>query len=546
MRRFTIFFLFLVGQSYAQQTLGLFTAEEGTFPGYVLFAPSNSKNTYLIDNCGELIHQWEHNFGPGEATYLLENGNLIRTQRRGGSNINGGGLGGGLEIRDWDGNILWEYLINTNDYHTHHDIELLPNGNILVLAWSLVSKAEVVGLGRNPDWVSNLGMYEEVILELKILENNDAEIVWEWRAFDHIIQDFDSTKSAYGVVEEHPELIDFNYVAQGGGVGGGQQDWLHLNAVDYHDSLKQIAISSRRFSEIWIIEYSDSTSIAAGHQGGKYGKGGDLLYRWGNPEAYRRGQASDQQFYGQHNVQWIPKSYQDGGGLIVFNNGIDRPGGNYSSVDVIIPPLQEDGNYSIDSGASFQPEVISWSYAADPPSSLFSSNISGASRLENGNTLICQGRKGKFYEVDYNGNIVWHYVSPIGISGPLPQGVTTNSNVFRAEKYGLDYPAFIGKTLEAMGPLELDPLPSECNLTTDITDIDHQSIRIYPNPANQKLVLESHQHIRSLMVYQHTGKIFKKLFYRTKNAELPTGSWPSGIYYLLINGRQMEKLVVMH
>ena len=46
-----------------------------------------------------------------------------------------GGVGGQVEIYNWDGDLLWEYILSDNDYQHHHDIEPLPNGNILVLAW---------------------------------------------------------------------------------------------------------------------------------------------------------------------------------------------------------------------------------------------------------------------------------------------------------------------------------------------------------------------------------------------------------------------------
>ena len=529
----------------AQQTLGLFVLEEGLVEGYTLLAPTNSEQTYLIDNCGEWVHRWDHDIRPGEATYLLENGDLVRTQRRGGSSMNGGGIGGGIEIRDWDGNMKWEHLLNTNEFHSHHDIELLPNGNILVLGWSLVSKAEAVGLGRNPEWVSNFGMFEEVIWELEILENNEANVVWEWRAFDHIIQDFDSTKANYGVVSEHPELMNFNYNADGGGAGGGQQDWLHFNAIDYNDSLKQIALSSRHIDEIWIIEYSDSTSIAAAHEGGLYGKGGDILYRWGNPAAYNRGTADDQQFWGQHNVQWIPYGYPDGGKLIVYNNGTGRPGGNYSTIDIIDPPINADGTYSIDSVYTFGPETYSWTYTADPPNSLFSVNISGASRYKNGNTIIAEGRSATIYEVDTMGNVLWKYVSPVGPFGPQTQGEMPNGNLFRAERYGPDFPAFSDKKLQPQGPIELDPLLSLCDVSAVENSIPNDPIKIYPNPARVSITIELNQVIEMIQVYDTNGDIIYKSGSEIAVTEIDISQWQPGLFVVLVDGRYVGKFLVL-
>src|SRR5207237_3318095 len=120
----------------------------------------------------------------------------------------------------------------------------------------------------------------------------------------------------------------------GGGAPGG--NWTHINAVAYHPEFDQIMVSVHGFSEFWILDHGTTTAEAAGHKGGKYGKGGDLLYRWGNPQAYRAGKAADQQLFGQHNAHWIPKGLGGAGHVLVFNNGLGRKDGSYSSVDEII------------------------------------------------------------------------------------------------------------------------------------------------------------------------------------------------------------------
>jgi hypothetical protein len=94
----------------------------------------------------------------------------------------------------------------------------------------------------------------------------------------------------YGVVTDHPELVDINF-------GDTKTDWMHTNSIDYNEKFDQILISVHNFNEIWVIDHSTTTEEAAGHTGGNSGKGGDLLYRWGNPQAYERGTASDQQLF---------------------------------------------------------------------------------------------------------------------------------------------------------------------------------------------------------------------------------------------------------
>ena len=82
---------------------------------------------------------------------------------------------------------------------------------------------------------------------------------------------------------------------------------MHTNAVAYNAELDQIMLSIHAFSEVWIIDHGTTTEEAASHSGGKRGKGGDLLYRWGNPRAYRTGTNVDQRLFAQHNAHWIPE-----------------------------------------------------------------------------------------------------------------------------------------------------------------------------------------------------------------------------------------------
>ena len=374
--------------------------------GQILFAPMNSGITYLIDSNGNVNHTWSSDYLPGEAVWWLGDGTILRTIKVGGPG-GGGGAGGGVQKVQWDGTIEWDFRYNTNGVLSHHDVHTLPNGNVLLIAWETKTSEEAIAAGRDPSYVPSSGFMPDHIIEVKPTGPTSGDIVWEWHVWDHLIQDFDSSKANYGVVAHHPELVDINY----GVTVMSMIDWLHTNSIDYNEKFDQILISVHNFNEIWVIDHSTTTEDAAGHNGGNSGKGGDLLYRWGNPEAYRAGTPSDQKFFGQHDASWITTGHPGEGDILVFNNGINRPTGWYSSVDEIVPPVNENGEYYLQPESAYGPMNLSWSYIGSPPISFFAGIISGAQRLKDGDTLICDGVAGRFFEVTPEGTTVWDYVN---------------------------------------------------------------------------------------------------------------------------------------
>ena len=186
-------------------------------------------------------------------------------------------------------------------------------------------------------------------------------------------------------------------------------DWTHINAVAYNAELDQIMLTAHSFNELWIIDHATTTAEAAGHAGGRGGRGGDLLYRWGNPRAYRAGTAADQRLFAQHDAHWIPAGRPGAGHVLVFNNGLGRPGEDYSSVDEIALPVDARGRYVLEPGAAYGPRGPVWSFTAPRPTDFFSSIMSGAQRLPNGNTLICHSVAGVIFEVTPKGEVVWKH-----------------------------------------------------------------------------------------------------------------------------------------
>ena len=146
----------------SQNTIGTLINSEGSYNGYTLFTVS--KDTYLIDNCGQVIKQWTSAFNSGKSVYLLENGNLLRASAGPNpGNIAIPGIGGRIELFDWEGNVLWEYVYSDLNASQHHDIYPMPNGNILVLGASILTDTEAIQLGRKPSNLTSNQLYNENI-----------------------------------------------------------------------------------------------------------------------------------------------------------------------------------------------------------------------------------------------------------------------------------------------------------------------------------------------------------------------------------------------
>ncbi len=446
-------------------TVGILLNEPSAFSGYTLFSPSSSTMTYLIDNEGRLIHSWSSAYKPGQAVYLLDNGDLLRTanpQSGNANRLNAGGAGGRVEKYDWQGHLLWAFEYNNDQHRLHHDVKHLTNGNVLMIAWEYKTAEQAIAAGRKPTLLSENALWPDHILEVQPDGTSSGTVVWEWHVWDHLIQDYDAAKANYGNVSQHPELIDVNYSALAN-QQKGSADWNHTNSIAYNPVLDQIILSIHNLCEIWIIDHSTTTAEAAGHSGGRYGKGGDLLYRWGNPQAYRAGGTGEQQFFGQHDAQWIDEGFPGSGHILVFNNGLRRTAGSYSTVDEFIPPLDNNGIYpALPLGSAYAPAAACWCYKAENPTDFYSSNISGAQRLANGNTLICEGSSGHFFEVTAAGQVVWSYINPVTANGILTQGADIQpggqkieNSVFKIRRYSQDFSGFIGRDLTPGDPIEL-------------------------------------------------------------------------------------------
>jgi hypothetical protein len=525
---------FIASTLNSQTTVGLIQHNPGTLDdGFVLFAPTRSNTTYLIDRCGKEVKSWTSTYNPGLSCYLLSDGTLLRTGVVQSQSFNAGGHGGVIEKIDWNGNVIWTYFISDATNWQHHDVKALPNGNILVIAWESKTNTQAIAKGRNPLLVPTT-LWSEQILEIQPTGATGGNIVWEWHLWDHLIQDFDSTKPDFGAVNTNPQLLNINYNAT-----AGNSDWIHLNSIDYNVALDQILLSSRVLNEIWVIDHSTSSSEAASHTGGNSGKGGDFLFRWGNPLAYNTGTST--QFFGQHNAQWIQTGLPYENQIMVFNNGNGRTGGNYSTIEIINPPV--DGfNYT--SSLPYLPATTSWIYNDGNPNNFYAQLTSGCQQLSNGNVLFCNGPKGTFKEISASGSILWEYINPVSVTGILTQGTTAASNAaFRCTFYPSSYSGFNNQLFSSPTIIEnSNSVSSTCTLSTTIDEetIGEEAIFVYPNPAKEFINVEfsglNYKNI-SIEITDVFGKVVQKEISKNENQmfNLNVSSLAAGYYVLKIS-----------
>jgi hypothetical protein len=305
-------------------------------------------------------------------------------------------LQGRIEEVDPQDSVVWFYELSNDTMQTHHDMKVMPNGNILACSFILKTIEQMKEVGVDTTLLkSGFGgggnfILAEIILEIDPKALPGQERVWEWHIWDHIIPGDQATA--------HPELFSGS---MGSSLLMGQ--WVHLNGLDYCPRRDLIVFTSRLFSEVYIIDHSTTTAEAAGHTGGTYGKGGDILYRWGKPSNFlpqetiqdtvirrddttivtRNAGRPDDRLDVLHCCTFIPEGYPGDGNIMFFHNNVNA---RKSEVIEITLPTDASGNFIHTPGSPFGPEEPTWIYA--PADSFHSPYMSSALRMLNGNTLI--------------------------------------------------------------------------------------------------------------------------------------------------------------
>ncbi len=513
---------------------------------YTLYSTSNSNIAYLIDTNGTTYHTWTmaSTSKTCYSSYLLPGGTLVRTVARTGNSFSGGPICGEVQKVDYSGNVIWDYVYSTSTYCTHHDICPMPNGNVLLISYESKTAAEATQAGSS----TNIVMWPEKIVEIQPSGATGGNVVWEWHVWDHLCQTNNSAKDNYVTsIVQHPELLNINYKTT--------KDWMHANGIDYNPQLDQIVFSSHNLNEIYVIDHSTTTAQAAGHTGGNSGKGGDFLFRWGNPAAY--GATGTTIFNVVHDAHWIPQGCPKAGYLAAFNNnGVSA---TVSSIDMIAPPYN-GYNYDL----SLAPTTYTYRHACNG----HSSNEGNSQMLPNGNLLVCVAMSGLIYEVDSNGTMLWSKTisgslaqafrySACYISGSTPTTptiskngdtiISTLGNTYQwyfngvkiagatSQKY---IPTISGnyqvQIIDATGCAS--NLSNQFNVTVSgIENLDINSyFSIYPNPSNGLLYIDNISKVTdfTISIYNIVGKCV----YKNKNTNIiELSNLDNGVYLLNIS-----------
>lgn len=533
---------------------------------YTLYSVMQSTTARLLDTNSTVYHTWTFptTQKTGYSSYLLPGGTLLRTVSRAGNSFTGGPVCGEVQKVDWNGIVTWDFVYSTTAYCTHHDVCAMPNGNVLLIAYERKSAVEVAAAGCTT-WSGE--MWPDKIVEVQPTGATTGIVVWEWHAWDHLVQNVDPTKLNFQTsIVNHPELLNINFNAT--------KDWMHMNGVDYNPILDQITFSSHNLDEIYVIDHSTTTAEAASHAGGNSGKGGDLLYRWGRPSAYM---ASGSQIIDiVHDAHWIPEGVPNAGNLVGFNNnGVSI---SQSSVDQVTPPIN-GYNYNITLGQAYTPT----SYTLRHACSGHATNMGNSQQLPNGNMLVCVATAGYVYEIDPAGTTLWSF----NTGGNNPKAFRYNNCYINNQAPPIPLITQIGNTLIADTGVTFQwymngvLLAGETNQTysptqagiylvriTDANGCDYSysagfhypsvtalnqqesndGINIYPNPTNGMLNIDRYNFKNKdydVTLFDSFGKIITE---QHNAPAIDISGINNGIYYLVIrtqNSATINRKIVL-
>jgi hypothetical protein len=413
-----------------------YTAQGQQWGLYTLYATKNGTKAYLIDTANTPVtyHTWT--FGSTKksaySAYLIPGDTLVRSYNyNAGGGMSGGGVTGAIQKVLWDGTVAWDFQYNSSTYTLHHDICPMPNGNVLMISYELKTIAEATQAGAS----STVAIKSEKLIEVKQTGPTTGIIVWEWHLWDHLCQNYNSAKDNYVTsIIENPRLLNINYLNSS---SPDKSDRWHMNGLDYNAALNQIVVSMHFMNSVFVIDHSTTTAEAAGHSGGNSGKGGDFLYRWGNPASY--GATGSTIFNVIHDAHWVPSDNPNYPNYLCgFNNNTP----SNSKIEIWNPPY-DGNNYSLTLGAAYAPSTYDYQYNA----TFAAQNECNSQQLPNGNMLV-NNSFGAVYEVNSAGTQLWtkagtnsthaYRYSECNVRGPVSSAGSSVSSICKGNPINLN------------------------------------------------------------------------------------------------------------
>lgn len=529
-----------------------FSTNAQQWDGLTYYSNNGSTSGYLIDTNSTNVKVWSFTGqgGTGYSTHLMPGGILWRTVSNSGGNIlTGGGMTGRIQKWDYAGNKLWDYTYSSATYCLHHDHCPLPNGNVLVIAYDVKTATDAYNAGAT----SSITVWSEKVMELQPVGTNSAIVVWEWKLWDHLVQNLYPTRANYQTsIVNNPGKVNINYNLQ--------KDWVHMNGIDYNPILDQIVVSSHNLNEWWIIDHSTTTAQAATSSGGNSGMGGDILYRWGNPLAY---QATGTKILDvTHDAHWIKEGTPNAGYLVGLNNKGST--GPKTTVDQISVP-RSNYNYTLALGSAYTPSTFNLRHT----STGYTSNMGSSNQFPNGNQMVCLAMSGTIYEIDAAGNVLWtkttggacpqsHRYTQCYISNPAPAqpSISVNANDL-VSTTGVTYQWYVDGNL-IPGATSQNYTPTQNGIyvvrVTDsngcvyaysagypytlVTGIKENQIaanlKVYPNPSNGVVTIDD-WYIKSIGYSVNVIDAQGKIILNAQNEnKLDLSSFDSGVYFISI------------
>ncbi|MDR0221024.1 MAG: aryl-sulfate sulfotransferase, partial [Lachnospiraceae bacterium] len=379
------------------------------YSGYTVF-PS-SRGALLIDMNGNEVNLWA-GLG-GFPNKILPGGYVLGNT---GTRISPKAYQDQLDLvqADWEGKIVWKFdrteLIKDEGQpeswqaRQHHDFQR-EGSPIGYYAPSLEPQAlsgnTLILVHEN---VTNPAISDKLLIDDKLIVVTwDGEIVWEWRASDHF-EEFGFDEDAKKAIHNNPGLH---------GEAGG--DWMHINSASWLGPNKWYEAGDERFhpQNILIDGRNTNTLNIIDYRTGK------IVWKLGPRFDGNEAEKALGWIIGQHHFHMIPKGLPGAGDLLVYDNGGH---GGYGLPNPASPDGTNNALRDFSRVLQFDPLTleIKWQYTpaeaghvifANGPK-FYSSYISSAQRLPNGNTLITEGSDGRLFEVTPEHETVWEYINP--------------------------------------------------------------------------------------------------------------------------------------